>query len=73
MDHGDGTADTAESSEHTPRQVYVCPAQRCRTYAPTCAQINSFFEACGKPKAVLSKWGEELSETDIIKEAGCAS
>ena len=72
--HGTGSmGDEAGSSEPTLRQVYVRPAHRCRTWAPSCAQITSFFEACGKPKAVLNKYGEELGEADTVKEVTATS
>ena len=49
--------DESETSGAAKRQVFVrCNGRALRT---TVAALTSFFESCGKPTAILNKWGEE--------------
>eukprot|EP00965_Chrysotila_dentata_P014621 484210-Pleurochrysis_carterae.AAC.1 len=60
--------DAAEDRDKGPRQIYVRAANKGRAWLLTCADIKDFFAACGKPRAVYNKWGEELGDADNVRE-----
>ena len=57
-----------EADGGTRRQVFVRCARRDRTWSPTASEVAAFFEACGKPKEILNKWGEAVPPDGRVRE-----
>lgn len=49
----------------TSKTLYVRAAHKSRTWHTTSAELATFFEACGKPRAILNKWGEEPADGNL--------
>jgi len=61
-----------EATDAPKRQVYV----RCngRPLRATVSEVIDFFAACGKPTAIMNKWGEEKeAKDDLLQEVVLAS
>lgn len=51
-----------ETTGGTSKTLYVRAAQKSRTWCTTTEEVAKFFESCGKPRAIVNKWGEESSD-----------